>query len=94
MQEENKTLITPEGFTIKFYNRESVEVSLNISKDTFEVLATIGEKKGLSVESVIKFFIGKGLRETEPELSAELAVKRFKSRKGSEATTSETDLAA
>ena len=94
MQEENKTLVTPEGYAITFYNQESVEVSLNISKDTFEILTAIAEKKGLSVESVIKFFIGKGLRETEPELAAKIAVKRFKSRKGSETTTSETDLAA
>ncbi len=93
MQEENKTLITPEGYTITFYNRESVEVNLNISKDTFEVLATIAKKKELSVESVIKFFIGKGLRETEPELAAELAVKRFKSRKKT-GENLEVDLAA
>lgn len=94
MQEKNKTLVTPEGYTITFYNQESVEVNLNISKDTFEVIAEIARKKDLSVESVIKFFIGKGLRETEPESAAKLAVKRFKSRKGSEAATSETDLAA
>ena len=93
MLEENKTLVAPEVCTIKFYNQESVEVSLNISKDTFEVLATIAEKKDLSVESVIKFFIGKGLRETEPELAAELAVKRFKSRKKTR-ENSEADLAA
>lgn len=94
MQKENKTLVTPEGYTITFYNQESVEVNLNVSKDTFEVIEQIARKKDLSVESVIKFFIGKGLRETEPELAAKLAVKRFKSRKNLEATTSETDLVA
>lgn len=93
MREENKTLVTPEGYTITFYERESVEVNLNISKDTFEILAQIAEKKDLSVESVIKFFIGKGLRETEPELAKKLAVKRFESRKKTE-DNSEVDLAA
>lgn len=93
MQEENKTLITPEGYKITFYEQESVEVNLNVSKDTFEVLAEIGKKKDLSVESVIKFFIGKGLRETEPELAKKLAVKRFESRKKMK-DNSEVDLAA
>lgn len=94
MPKENKTLTTPEGYTITFYDRESVEVNLSISKDTFEVIEQIARKKDLSVESVIKFFIGKGLRDFEPELAAKLARQRFKSRKGSEATTSESDLAA
>jgi hypothetical protein len=81
MRKENKTLTTPEGHTLTFSDRASVEIKLDIPKDTLEVLKEIAKRKSLSVESVIKFFIGKGLRETEPELASELAVKRFKSRK-------------
>lgn len=93
MQEENKTPVTPEGQTTTFRKRESCELKLNISKDTFELLEKIAEKRDLSVESVIKFFISKGLRDLEPELVKKLAIKRFKSRKDTE-ETEEIDLAA
>lgn len=94
MTEENKTLITPEGQMMRFYERESVEIRLNISKDTLEVLEKIAQKRDLSVASLFKLFIGKGLRELEPELAKKLAVDRFKSRKMADKETSEIDLAA
>ncbi len=84
MQEKNKTLITPESHSITFRESESVEIEINISKDTFELLEEIGEKRDLSPVSLIKLFIGKGLRDLEPELTNKLALKRFKSRKGTE----------
>ncbi len=84
MPKENKTLVTPEGYTLTFYNGESVEINLSISKDTFETLEQIAQKKDLSVESVIKFFISKGIRDLEPELAKKNAIKRFKNRKGVE----------
>lgn len=94
MIEESKTATTPENQTITFRERVSVEISLNISTDTLELLEEIAAKRGLSVESVLKFFIGKGLRELEPESVKKLAVKRFKSRKGIDEENSEIDLAA
>ncbi len=93
MPKENKTLVTPEGYTLTFYDRESVELNLSISKDTFEILEQIAEKRDLSVESVIKFFISKGIRDLEPELAKKNAIKRFKNRKGVEENI-EVDLAA
>ncbi len=92
MPKENKTLVTPEGYTLTFYNRESVELNLSISKDTFETLEQIAQKRDLSVESVIKFFISKGIRDLEPELAKKNAIKRFKNRKGVEENL-EIDLA-
>ncbi len=93
MQKECKTLITPEGHKITFRERKSVEVTLDISVDTMEILKEIAKEKELSVESVLKFFISKGLRETAPELSAKRAIERFRSRKV-EKTKKEVDLAA
>jgi len=84
MPKENKTLVTPEGYTLTFYNQKSVELNLSISKDTFEVLEQIAKKRDVSVESVIKFFISKGIRDLEPELAKKNAIKRFKNRKGVE----------
>ncbi len=93
MTEESKTMTTPEGYTIAFNERESVEINLNISKDTMELLETIAGKKDLSVISIIKFFISKGIRDFEPELAKNSAIKRFKNRKNIEENL-EVDLAA
>ncbi len=94
MQEKNKNSATPEVRPLKFYKRESVDVKLNIPKDVIETIEKIAKKKDLSVESVLKFFIGQGLRkELSPPEAKELALKRLKSRKGSEAS-SEVDLVA
>ena len=93
MTEENKTVTTPEGYKITFNEHESVEINLNMSKDTMEILEVIAEKKNLSVISIIKFFISKGIRDLEPELANNSAVKRFKNRKNVEKNL-EVDLAA
>jgi len=93
MQGKNKTLVTPEGHTITFSERESTEIKLNIPKEVIEALKVIAKKKELSVESVIKFFIGKGMRDLDPELAKELAMKRLRSRKVTEEQL-EVDLAA
>ena len=93
MQKENRTLITPEGQKLTFRESKSVEVTLNISTDTMEMLREIAKEKDLSVESVLKFFISKGLREMKPEESARRAIERFRSRKA-EKTKKEVDLAA
>ncbi len=85
MREKNKTLVTPEGFEITFRERESVEVKLDIPKDVLENLEAIAQKKNLSVESVLKFFIGQGLRkESDPKSAKQLPLKRIKSQKISE----------
>jgi hypothetical protein len=93
MNEKNNTLITPEGHKLTFYERESVEINLNLAKDTLELLEEIAKKKDLSVISVIKFLISKGIRDLEPELAKKTAIKRFKNRKGVEENL-EVDLAA
>jgi hypothetical protein len=94
MRKKNKTLVTPEGYTITFRERESVEIKLDIPKDVLETLEAIAQKKNLSVESVLKFFIGQGLRkELDLTSTKELALKRLQSRKDSE-ENSEIDLAA
>jgi hypothetical protein len=90
---EEKKLITPEGHKLTFYERESVEINLNLAKDTLKLLEEIAKKKDLSVISVIKFLISKGIRDLEPELAKKSAIKRFKHRKGVEENL-EVDLAA
>ncbi|MCY7347140.1 MAG: hypothetical protein LH614_13075 [Pyrinomonadaceae bacterium] len=94
MREKNKTLVTPEGYRLTFRERESVEVKLNIPKDVLEHLQEIANKKDISVESVLKFFIGQGLRkESSVNFVKESALKRLKSRKVS-SKAADVDLAA
>jgi hypothetical protein len=93
MKEESKILITPEGHKIKFRESESVEISLNISTDLMELLEKVAKKRDLSAISIIKFFISKGLRDLEPELTKKTAIERLKSRKVSNMDV-EVDLAA
>jgi hypothetical protein len=94
MREKNKTLVTPEGYKLTFRERESVEVKLNIPKDVLKTLEKIAEKKNLSVESVLKFFIGQGLRnELDSKSLTESALKRLKTRKTAD-LKADVDLAA
>lgn len=94
MREKNKTLVSPEGYKLVFRERESVEIKLNIPKDVLESLEEIAERKNLSVESVIKFFIGQGLRKKSDTNSIkESALKRLKTRKTAEENL-DVDLAA
>jgi hypothetical protein len=73
----------------------SEEVSIGIPKDTLEALEKVAKKKDLPLKALLKFYVGQGLRnDLSQEETTELALKRLKSRKGSEATTSEADLAA
>ncbi len=95
MRNNSKKIMTEEGFELKPYAEEKEEISISVPKLTFEALEKIAERKNLPLKAVIKFYIGQGMRQdlTEDE-AKELTLKRLKSRKGSEATTSEADLAA
>ena len=79
MQEKNKGL-AGKSRAPKSFERESVDIELNIPKDVFESLEKIAEKRNLLVESVLKFFIGQGLRkELGSKETSEHARKRLKS---------------
>ncbi len=94
MKEKNNTLVTPEGHKLTFYERESVEINLNIPKDTLETLEIIAQKRDLSIGSLLKLFIGKGIRDLEPELANKTATERFRNRKKFKEEKEEVDLVA
>jgi len=62
MPEENKTIVTPEGYTLRYKEQEMVELKLEIPKRVLSSLEKIAEKRNLPLEAVIKFYIGQGLR--------------------------------
>ncbi|MBL1209793.1 hypothetical protein [Geminocystis sp. GBBB08] len=61
-----------EDFTLKIKPRPSEIVSIKIPLDTLENLEIIAQNHNISVESLIKFYIGKNLRE---DISQELYTK-------------------
>lgn len=70
------------------------EVSIGVPKETLEALEKVAKKKDLPLKALLKFYVGQGLRnDLSQEEAQELALKRLKSRKGSEAD-SDVDLAA
>ena len=70
------------------------EVSIRIPKETLEVLEKVAERKDLPLKALLKFYVGQGLRnDLSQEEAKELALKRLKSRKDSEATL-DVDLVA
>lgn len=94
MHEKNKTLVTPEGYKLSFRERESAEIKLNVPKDVLASLEKIADEKNLSIESVLKFFIGQGLRiESAKDVAKESVIKKLKERKSVEENT-DIDLAA
>lgn len=94
MKKDKKEIITEEGFALKFYPRETKTIALEISVDTLDVLEKKAKEKDLPLKALLKFYVGQGLRQDlSQEEAKELALKRLKSRKGSEEKL-ETDLAA
>lgn len=84
MKKDKKEVVAEEGFALEFYPRETKTVSLEISVETLEALETKAKEKDLPLQSLLKFYIGQGLRQDLSEEDAkELALKRLKSRKQS-----------
>jgi hypothetical protein len=63
-------LITEEGFVLKFRERESEEVTLDIPKDVLASLEKVAEKRDLSVHALLKLYIGQNLRQDLTNLFA------------------------
>jgi hypothetical protein len=58
-----KEIVTEEGFVLKFRERESEEITLNIPKDVLASLEKVAEKRDLSVHALLKLYIGRNLRQ-------------------------------
>ncbi len=49
--------------TLTIQSRPSENVSISIPKDTLESLKTVANNRDMSLEAILKFYIGKGLRQ-------------------------------
>jgi hypothetical protein len=57
--------------TLNLYPRPSEAVVLNIPLDTLETLKRIAAKRNMSVEALLKLYIGHGLRQDASQLYAD-----------------------
>ena len=60
-----------EEITLTIQPRPSEKVSISIPKDTLESLKTIAHNQDMSLEALLKFYIGQGLRQDLAKLSSE-----------------------
>lgn len=63
-------VMTEEGFVLRFRERESEEVTLNIPKDVLASLEKVANNRGLSVHALLKLYIGQNLRQDLANLFA------------------------
>lgn len=54
---------TEEGFALRFRPRPSTTVTLPIPNDTLAALEKVAAGRDMSVEALLKFYIGQGLRQ-------------------------------
>lgn len=63
-----------EEITLNIKPRPSEQVSISIPKDTLASLKTIAHNQDMSLEALLKFYIGQGLRQDLAQLSSESEV--------------------
>lgn len=56
-------ITTEEGFALRFRPRPSATVTLSIPKDTLAAIEKVAAGRDMSVEALIKFYVGQGLRQ-------------------------------
>ena len=54
---------TPEGFLLQFQTRSSSDVTVRMPDDVLASLKKIATTHDMSIEALIKFYIGQGLRQ-------------------------------
>ncbi|MEA5512054.1 hypothetical protein VB715_19970 [Crocosphaera sp. UHCC 0190] len=62
---------TNEETILNIKSRPSESVSIAIPKDTLESLKKIADNQDMSLEALLKFYIGKGLRQDLAKLSSD-----------------------
>ncbi|MEK7442052.1 MAG: hypothetical protein AABZ78_14740 [Chloroflexota bacterium] len=60
-----------EEFKLKLHPRAKESVTFDVPKDTLESLKKIAQSRDMSVEALIKFYVGQGLRQDISNLFAD-----------------------
>ena len=72
----NQPLKTEEGFDLKIRSRNSQPVMIRIPADTLALLEKIAEGRDMSVEALLKAYIGQSMRQDLAKLSADRMLEK------------------
>lgn len=70
------TLKTEEGFELKLRSRDSKPVTIHIPADTLTSLEKIASGRDMSVEALLKLYIGQAMRQDLAKLSADRVLEK------------------
>ena len=75
-KQTDQTMKTEEGFELKLRSRQSKPVTINIPADTLTSLEKIAAGRDMSVEALLKLYIGKSMRQDLSKLSTDRVLER------------------
>ena len=76
MKKPGEILISEEGFDLGFRPRASSKVMIRIPDDVLASLQKIADSREMSVESLIKLYVGQGLRQDSLEQFGERTLEK------------------
>ena len=72
----DETPITEEGFELKLRSRDSKPVTIHIPADTLASLEKIATGRDMSVEALLKLYIGQSMRQDLSKLSTDRVLEK------------------
>ena len=72
----DETPTTEEGFELKLRSRDSKPVTIHIPADTLASLEKIATGKDMSVEALLKLYIGQSMRQDLSKLSTDRVLEK------------------
>lgn len=68
--------VTEEGFALRLRPRQSQPITVHIPTDTLAVLKKIASGRDMSVEALLKLYIGKSMQQELAKLSADRVLEK------------------
>ncbi len=75
-KQTDRTSKTEEGFDLKVRSRNSKPITLHIPADTFASIEKIAAGRDMSVEALLKLYIGQAMRQDLAKLSADRVLEK------------------
>jgi len=75
-KQTDQTMKTEEGFDLKVRSRDSKPVTIHIPADTLASLEKISAGKDMSVEALLKLYIGQSMRQDLAKLATDRVLEK------------------
>lgn len=72
----DETQLAEEGFPLKLHQRPSQTVSLTIPTDTLASLEKVAASRDMSIEALLKLYVGHGMRQDLSKLFADRVLEK------------------